>query len=145
MLSKKRLSYINCSRNSTSLKGIYFFSLKFESQCFLCLLAFITLFQYSIGYVKFCFNSYSTFIFPSFWHNFMKRIFIQDKIKTNLGMFLVDQFFRYFFYDSPLYCRMSTLSFIGFIACSVIFCFASLCKVSRELISVPILSIFSQS
>ena len=48
----------NISRNSKSLKGIYFFSVEnrklrfFQSQCrFFCYIACITLFQSSLGYV----------------------------------------------------------------------------------------------
>ena len=54
----KKAPIINRSGNSKSLKRIYFFleinKLRFfqRSQCHLCLLAFITLFQSSIGYVQ---------------------------------------------------------------------------------------------
>ena len=59
----KKAPIINLSGNSKSLKDYFFFceirKLRFfqQSQYFLkCLLAFITLFQYSIGYVIFPFS-----------------------------------------------------------------------------------------
>ena len=52
---------------------------------------------------KFSFDAYLLFYCPTSLHIFMKGVFIQDKIKTNVGKILLDFFSMIYLYGFHLY------------------------------------------